>query len=275
MKYALDGTPISSAVPTRGSGSVATDFGVYRGTVIRTVYPDDEDNSSGERVEYVVECRGQVYPNAINMREAGGVFNYKERIRHPSTKDQSGQGLDRSKNENLNGESVFLMFLAGHSDIPLIIGADRHGLKKDKPRPKSSDGVFDVEEFNGIEFLIDKDSNFTITQVGRKNENGEILNADAANSFIKIDGQTGNIGIGFKSGTFPIEPMVLGTVLKNLFDTVFDAVLNAASIGTSAMGPVFLDPGIRAALVSAKQQFVTEAATNILSQFAFVERGES
>ncbi len=69
------------------------------------------------------------------------------------------------------------------------------------------------------------------------------------------------------------QPLVLGTVLSSFAAAVLDALLNAAQIGTSAMGPVFLDPGVRAALVAAKQTYLTEASTNILSQIAFTERG--
>lgn len=69
------------------------------------------------------------------------------------------------------------------------------------------------------------------------------------------------------------EPVVLGNVLKALFSAIFDAILNASQIGIDSFGlPVFLDPGVRAALVAAKSQFITTAATNILGQKNFVER---
>lgn len=71
----------------------------------------------------------------------------------------------------------------------------------------------------------------------------------------------------------PTQPLVLGTVLQTFLENFVDAILNATQIGMSAMGPVMLDPGIRAALVSYRNTYLAAASTNILSQIAFTERG--
>lgn len=76
-----------------------------------------------------------------------------------------------------------------------------------------------------------------------------------------------------KIGTDPTEPLVLGTVLTTFLTNVLDAFLNAAQIGQSAFGPVFLDPGVRANLVSYKSTYLTTASTNIVSQVSYTERG--
>jgi hypothetical protein len=78
-----------------------------------------------------------------------------------------------------------------------------------------------------------------------------------------------------KTDTAPTEAVVLGGVLKTFLEAFYDAILNAPAIGVSAMGPVMLDPSIRAALVTQKSQYLSTAATNILSQLAFTERGGS
>lgn len=69
------------------------------------------------------------------------------------------------------------------------------------------------------------------------------------------------------------QALVLGNVLVTGLEAFVDALLNATQIGTSAMGPVYLDPGVRTALESFKSTYLTTAGTNILSQISFTERG--
>lgn len=73
----------------------------------------------------------------------------------------------------------------------------------------------------------------------------------------------------------PIEPLVLGLVLTEFLTNFLDAILNAAQIGIGVTGPVFLDPGIRALLVQYKQQYLNNQGSDILSEIAFTERGET
>ncbi len=75
-------------------------------------------------------------------------------------------------------------------------------------------------------------------------------------------------------GADPEEPLVLGEVLKSFLGDLFDEILNAPQIGQCAVGPVMLDPTLRTNLTTMKQTYITDAATNILSQIAFTERGE-
>lgn len=76
-----------------------------------------------------------------------------------------------------------------------------------------------------------------------------------------------------KPGVDPTEPLVLGTVLVNFMTAIFNALLNAPQIGQCAVGPVWLDGQVRADLVAAKQTYITDASTNIVSQLGFTERG--
>lgn len=69
------------------------------------------------------------------------------------------------------------------------------------------------------------------------------------------------------------NPMVLGDILQEFEDQVWNAILNASQIGWAAGGiPVFLDPGIRSTITTAKENLVDEASTNFLSQKCFTER---
>jgi hypothetical protein len=70
------------------------------------------------------------------------------------------------------------------------------------------------------------------------------------------------------------EPVVLGNVLKTLLEALIDAFLNNPQVGQCAVGPVMLDPGVRTQLTQAKQTYLSQASSNILSQKNFVERGD-
>lgn len=189
-RYTEDGGVIPSGVPIvqRNSQEHNKLFGLYRGIIIRTVYPDDPQNSTGERVEYIVRVGRQDYPNAINMRVGGGINNFNERIRKGSERSFTGK-LDRSTyNENLDGEIVYVLFLEGYGNVPIIIGGDNHPRQASYKKFSKKDGRFDFTEFEGVEFLIDKSSNYTIKHVGRKSPDGSILNPEAVDSQIKMHG---------------------------------------------------------------------------------------
>jgi hypothetical protein len=71
----------------------------------------------------------------------------------------------------------------------------------------------------------------------------------------------------------PIQPLVLGTILKNALTDFLNDFLNAPQIGQCAVGPVFLDPTVRTNLTAHMATYITNAATNIVSQIGFTERG--
>lgn len=69
------------------------------------------------------------------------------------------------------------------------------------------------------------------------------------------------------------QPAVLGNVLKACLQALTDAFLNSPSIGEGGSGPVVLSPVVRTALENALNTYVATAATNIVSQKNFLERG--
>jgi len=203
MKYTKDGGVIPSSVPVgqRGGGHFKM-FGIYRGTVIRTLFPDDPENRSGERMEYVVKVLGQSYPNASTLRQGGGVHNYNERVFKHTEKAFAGKIDPRSAlNENLDGEAVYVMFVDGHGDCPVIVGAQQH--PKQEKKFSKSDGLCDVMEFNGIEISIDKDSNYTIKSVGRKSPDGAIENPDAVGTVFSLK-DDGSVEFKSESGSYTL-----------------------------------------------------------------------
>ena len=159
MRYKSDGGVISSSVPMspimdREHNKM---IGLYRGQVIRVIYPDEIESSNKKRLEYVVKVGGQEYPNAVSIKQLGGIFNQQETIHKGVEKSITGEINTAQYPENLDGEMVFVMFIEGHGNVPIIVGCAEH------PRAdhsfKKEDGLVDYKQFNGVEFLIDKDSN--------------------------------------------------------------------------------------------------------------------
>lgn len=85
-------------------------------------------------------------------------------------------------------------------------------------------------------------------------------------------GSNTKVGIG-RPNVEPAEPLVLGQTLVTGLTSLINSILNASQIGWHPLGPVFLDPGIRTALVNFKTTYLDTASTNILSQIGFTERG--
>lgn len=157
-------------------------FGLYPGIVKKVVYTDDDENTSGD-IEYVVNILGQDYPGVSDIRHAGGIHNSHIRVRKGVDSTRMGAASAMSMSalnpsgscslpEDLDGDAVWCLFIRGNSEFPVIIGSRRSPREAENPdyvEPTESEGVFERYEMNGVEFLIDKDGNFTVSQVGQKN----------------------------------------------------------------------------------------------------------
>ncbi len=80
----------------------------------------------------------------------------------------------------------------------------------------------------------------------------------------------GEIQIGSESSE---NPMVLGDILQDFIRDLWELIQGSPQVGWSVVGPVWLDPAIRAGVELLIQQYVEEASTNIVSQLTFTERG--
>lgn len=195
MRYKPDGSPISSSVPVgeKRSNEHRTLFGIYKGQVIRPIYPDDPTSVSKERIEYVVKIKGQLHSNVVAVKfGGGGKYNFSERVYKATEVSSSGKLDDGTYDELLDGEHVYVAFLEGYGNTPIILGAVEHQQRGKYKKFKKADGVFNVEEFNGVEVSIDKDSNYMIKHVGRKDPKGKIADEKAVGALIKLFGN-GNI----------------------------------------------------------------------------------
>jgi hypothetical protein len=188
VRYKNDGGVISSSVPMspimeREHNKM---FGLYRGQVIRVIYPDEPESINKKRIEYVVKVNGQEYPNAISMKQLGGIFQQQETVHKGVEKSITGEINTAQYPENIDGEMVYVMFIEGHGNVPLILGCAEH--PRSEKKLKKEDGLIDYKQFNGVEFSIDKESNYIIKQAGRKDPEGKVLNEAGKDSFVKMSG---------------------------------------------------------------------------------------
>jgi len=190
MRYTRDGGVVPAGIPIsqRKRDKHYSQFGLKKGNIVDVIFPEDPRNSSGERVEYVVRVDGQNYPNAVCMETRGAVYNYSERIRKKIEKSFTRKIDKDVYDENLDGEIVYVLFLSGHGDHPIIIGSGNHPRHGAYKKLKKDDGNIDVDEFNGVEVKIDKNSNWQVTQLGRKDPDGKILNPAAVGAKVVMKG---------------------------------------------------------------------------------------
>lgn len=140
-------------------------------------------------------------------------------------------------------------------------------------------GIFEIPEAGDLVMVAmaegDADQAFVIRRMTSKTDPMPAKAKDGhmvlqAKKELHLKGSKVAIG---KKNSDPTEPLVLGNVLKTGLGALLDAVLNSAQIGVSAMGPVMLDPSIRAAWTQWKADYLNTPSTNIVSQVGFTERG--
>lgn len=170
---------------------------MLEGQVVKIHFTDDATNKSKKFVEYDVVARDakggtSTYRNVRNAMDVSGFSDFKEVILEPNEAAIQGK-LDKSNfSSNMNGTMVLLAFLDGSFDKPLIIGGFSH---RRKEGAKREDGIRTLWEFRGVEFNIDKNGDFTITQRGARTPQGKFQREDTeVNTQIKLD-KEGNFSL--------------------------------------------------------------------------------
>jgi len=264
MRYTKDGAAIPSHIRTtrrKGVDGHYQSFRLTKGHIVDVVYPEDNRNRSGREIEYIVSINGRRVPGVPDIRERGAIYNYSERVRKKFDKSfEAKSARDPSTlPENTNAEIVYVLFLNGDEDFPIIIGAAEHPKHAEYTQASKADGEFHRDEFLGVEVKIDKDSNYTITQLGRRDANGKIENEAAKGAIFKMHG-TGEIElINNKGERFFLgedkqilgegtEPILLGNTTITDWDTY---------LGTAIAGILPGSPGQNAASLLAIKSAMT------------------
>lgn len=85
-------------------------------------------------------------------------------------------------------------------------------------------------------------------------------------------GSDTKVSIG-RPDTEATEPAVLGQVLLDGLTALINCFLNAPQLGQCGVGPVVLDASVISLLQAFKQQYITLAASNVVSKVVFIDKG--
>jgi hypothetical protein len=176
------------------------------GEVQKIFYPEDKENVSKRFVEYQVWVQHRanntavtkMYEHCIAIDQLSGVADYSYatyRADNTSTRKdgqrQLGPGL---------GARVILLCINGESQNAVILGGIRNA--KSKLKDKKIDGHHQHTVFNGIDLLINKDGELTLTYGGATKLDGTLLDSvdqEAVGTFVKIE-KNGNLTISDAKG---------------------------------------------------------------------------
>ncbi len=168
----------------------------------------------------MVKVKGQIYRGVQDIRKHGGPFDYSERSRKRAILPETAMEQPvRLTEERHTGEHVYVLFLEGDTELPVIIGGADHPLRQSLATLK--DNEFMKEVFNGIEFTWTTLGDFLIRVDGLKQgvpPAGVPVNPTAINSRIMIRGTTGDIEFSTQAPPLPETPDTLTTDVRIKMD---------------------------------------------------------
>lgn len=166
-----DGSIQSSNTPSNDSyQEEAKDYSIYRCLIIKTKYTDDPQNTTKDSPvpEVMYDCQiiggfreGHIISNVRVSQDAGGQFNFSERIFKQSSAEKSEAGLSTQ-----DGDIVYVSFVAGDQGAGIILGGGNHVLDRDSTGAAKADGPRLRSQYNGIFTEIDKDGHYTFKRLG-------------------------------------------------------------------------------------------------------------
>lgn len=178
------------------------------GFVIDVYEIDNEKNISKTFPEYVVITKEsnpsggtdyKKYANVISLDKFGGIadfFEYKLRPNLNSVdKKENTPSFDFSKQ---NGSLVIMLCLDGFSEKAIIIGGLPNVLDSKTQRKTNLTKQNDLHmegEYNGINWKVNKDGEFTLTFRSPTDNNGKVKSDKYSGTFAKID----------KTGSFEVK----------------------------------------------------------------------
>lgn len=190
--------------PDNFDGGAYDNIPLRLGEIADVLYPDDERNLSGRFVEYkvVVQHRSggtavtKVYDNCLLANLYGSLADKKF-----FTLRADPESLTTGTAVPSKGAKVLLACINGESNNAVIIGGITDQKDEFQKDLKKDDKDFSSYElFNGIEHIINKDGELTITYKGATKLDGTTdVSDDVAGSFVKWD-KDGNITVSDKDG---------------------------------------------------------------------------
>lgn len=296
------GVKSSNKIPSGQALSMSQPY-LKVGRVISVYYPDDKGNLSKQFVEYDVlaeEFSGGNYNQVLHPRAkvismSGSVADFStytlRKCAEPNNKDAL----------ITNGSIVVFLCVNGDTKQGVILGGFRSAQTEEKDL--KSDGHHLEWEFNGINCLIDKDGQLTLTFRGATeddgtsdndnggtyiqiNKNGDVKVDDDNGQVITIDKNTKKITIESSgdiqidaSGTTKIgtsssdENLVLGQKLTSALGALLTIFLtNATNIGVGNLGAgVPMSTGLLQDLTKWRLEWISNPTEPLLSSDKFTE----
>jgi hypothetical protein len=161
---------------------------------------DNQKNLSKNIPEYTVITKEmnvsggtdyKTYTNVISLDKFGGVADFFEYRSRPNTavvdKESNKPSYDFAKQ---NGSLVLLLCLDGFSEQAVIIGGLPNIINEKTQRKTTltKQNALHMEgEYNGINWKVNKDGEFTLTFRSPTDNNGKIINDKYSGTFVKID----------------------------------------------------------------------------------------
>jgi len=169
-----DGSVESANTPTSSNSFQDNDSNIYKVLLTKVYYSDDRKNISrgGQNPEVLYDgliLGGNSEGHALtNIRDAssltGGKNNYAEHIYRTNTFPVTGTGkVDINKQD---GDVVYVAYIQGKADYPIIVGRATGVLDGDKTGALRADGPRRRWEYNGIFFEVNKNGEMTLTRKG-------------------------------------------------------------------------------------------------------------
>lgn len=178
----LDNTPLRIGVITE-CYEINDEKNITKLVPEYTVITQENDGRMGTK--YVT------YTNVISADKFGGIADFFEYKLRPTLVKIDNEPKKASHDfKKQNGTLVILLCLDGFSEKAIIIGGMPNVMDQKTQRKSTltKENALHMEgEYNGINWKVNKDGEFTLTFRSPTDNNGKIINNKYSGSFVKID----------------------------------------------------------------------------------------
>jgi hypothetical protein len=186
------------------------------GVIVKVYEIDDKENLNKQVPEYDVLVLEQnqtsnvgitKYQKCVNIDGFGGLGDFFEYKLRPKTKvidpAKESKTTISTNFKNQTGNMVLLLCLNGSTDSAIIIKSMSHAGRKTTLTKEN--GLHLEGEYNGINWQINKNGEFTLTFKSPTNDEGNIIDKKYSGTYAKID----------KTGSFEVKDSKNSTRMDN------------------------------------------------------------